>query len=104
MGLKMLAELESGSLAFTRNISEVDISDKTNLCITLVDDAAEIFLGDRDFLKRFQTLMSNMSQYRQLKEQYNDIASVDLRFDGQIIYRPRRNAAPQTAEAQGVRP
>ena len=49
-------------------------------------------MGDADFLKRFRTLMSNMSQYQELKAQYNEIASIDLRFDGQIIYRPTKSS------------
>lgn len=92
IALKMLAELESGSPLYGQNISEVDISDKSNLKLLLVDDTAEVILGEKDYLKRFQTLMSNLDQYRELKTQYDDIASVDLRFDGQILYRPRRPA------------
>ena len=94
LGLRMLAELESGSADYTRNISEVDLSDKTNVRIMLVDDTAEIQLGDRDFLKRFNKLISNMKEYRELKGQYGDFASVDLRFDSQIAYR-RRNVSGQ---------
>jgi cell division septal protein FtsQ len=99
LGQKLLSDLESGSPAYTRDISEVDLSDKSNLKVLLVDDTAEIFLGDRDFLKRFRLLMSNLAQYRELKSQYADIASVDLRFDGQIIYRPKR---PPNAHAMPV--
>ncbi len=99
LGLRMLADLDSGSPDYTRSISEVDLSDKTDARLLLVDDTAEIQLGDRDFLKRFRTLMSNMDMYREVKSQHNDIASVDLRFDGQIIYRPRKPANEQTASA-----
>ncbi|PYV01431.1 MAG: hypothetical protein DMG10_17710, partial [Acidobacteria bacterium] len=88
LGRRMLAELEDGSSAFAGSISEVDLSDTNDVKLLLVDDTAEIHMGDADFLKRFRTLMSNMSQYQELKAQYNEIASIDLRFDGQIIYRP----------------
>jgi cell division septal protein FtsQ len=90
LGLKLLSELDRGSPDFARSVSEVDISEKSNLRITLVDDAAEVNIGDRDFLKRFRILMANLPQYRELKTRYEEIASVDLRFDGQIIYRPRQ--------------
>lgn len=96
LGLKLLSDLESGSPAYTKDISEVDLSEKSNLKVLLVDDTAEIQLGDRDFLKRFRTLMSNLSQYRDLKSQYTEISSVDLRFDGQIIYRPKKPATGHT--------
>jgi len=103
-GLKMLAELDGGSRAFTRSISEVDLSEKNNLKVLLLDDTVEVYLGNKDFFKRFQALMSNLAQYRNLKSQYSDIASVDLRFDGQIIYRPRQAVGGETAETPEARP
>jgi cell division protein FtsQ len=108
LGRKMLADLESGSPAFSRAVSEVDLSDPSNLRILLVDDLAEISLGDRDFLKRFRTLMSNLSQYQEVKAQY-EIGSIDLRFDDQIIYRPRGGAkkppeTPAPTEAERAEP
>jgi cell division protein FtsQ len=92
-GLEMLAEIESGSQEEARRISEVDISDPENLKILLVDDTAEVLLGEKDYLKRFHGLMQNMNKYRELKDQYNEIESIDLRFDGNIIYCPKRTNA-----------
>jgi cell division septal protein FtsQ len=88
--LVMLSDIESGLPQYTQKISEVDISDRNNLKILLVDDPAEVCLGEKDYLKRFRKLVNNMSEYRKLKDQYNEIASIDLRFDNQIVYRPRR--------------
>ncbi len=104
LGQRLLSDLESGSQDHTKSISEVDLSDRNNVKVILVNDTAEIFLGNRDFLKRFATLMSNMNQYQDLKAQYTDIASVDLRFDGQIVYRPRRTAGGQPAPVAGTKP
>jgi hypothetical protein len=67
--------------------------------LLLVDDGAEILLGDRDFLRRYQILMANRAQYRELQAQYQGIASVDLRYEGQIIYRPRAAQDAQVVEA-----
>ena len=94
LGLRMLGELEAGSADYTRRISEVDLSDKANIRLMLVDDTAEIQIGDRDFLKRFNKLISNMKEYQDLKGQYGEFASVDLRFDSQIAYRRRNGAVP----------
>jgi cell division protein FtsQ len=85
--LAMLSEIESGCPRHSRNISEVDISDRNNLKILLVDETAEIYLGEKDYQKRFCTLMNNLGQYQELKNQYTEIPSVDMRFDGQIVYR-----------------
>jgi cell division septal protein FtsQ len=92
-GLQMLSEIESGFPRETRKISEVDISDTKNLKLMLVDDTAEVFLGGKDYQKRFRALIENMGQYRELKDQYTEIESIDLRFDGNIIYRPKRSGA-----------
>ena len=92
-GLEMLSEIESGSPEQTRKISEVDISDRQNLKLLLVDDTAEVLLGGKDYWKRFRALMENMTKYQELKNQYSEIESIDLRFDGSIIYRPRRSSA-----------
>ncbi len=100
LGLRMLAELQSGSDDYTRNISEVDLSDKSDIRLTLVDDTAEIRIGDRDFLQRFNKFMTNMKEYRELKGQYGDFASVDLRFPSQIAYRRRGGEGA----AAGLRP
>ena len=93
-GLVMLADIESGLPHATRKISEVDISDPENLKILLVDDTAEVYLGEKDYLKRFTVLMSNLGNYQELKDQDTDFVSIDMRFDNQIVYRRR----PQSAE------
>jgi cell division protein FtsQ len=92
-GLRMLSEIEAGSPEESRKISEVDISNPDNLKVLLVDETAEVFLGEKDYLKRFRALMENMKKYEELKNQYTEIESIDLRMDGNIIYRPRRASA-----------
>ena len=97
--LIMLKEIASGSSEYTKYISEVDISDRKNLKIMLVDDTAEVQLGNRDYLKRFRILMKYRDQYRELKSQNNDIASIDMRFDGQIVYQPSHTSAIVNSKA-----
>lgn len=95
IGVQVLAELAAGSHDFTRALSEVDLSDPANVKVLLVDDTPEVFLGDRDFLRRFQMFMSDLPEYQDLKAKGNDIAVVDLRYDSQIVYRPRHPVAEQ---------
>jgi cell division protein FtsQ len=92
-GLAMLTEIESGMPEYTKRISEVDISDPENLKIMLVDDTAEIYMGGDDFLKRFRTFINNMGEYQKLKNQFSEFASIDMRYKGQIVYRPRHENA-----------
>lgn len=94
-GMAMLAAIEEGLPGATRKISEVDISNRENLKIMLVDDTAEIYMGEKDYLDRFRTLMDqeNRRRYEEIKSQYDGVESIDLRFDGQIIWRPIRTTA-----------
>jgi len=89
-GLAMLSEIESGLPDSTKKISEVDLSDRKNLKIFLVDDTAEVYLGERNYLKRFRALMDNMDEYRKLKDQYSVFVSIDMRYENQIVYLPGR--------------
>jgi cell division septal protein FtsQ len=86
--LAMLKEIESELPHDVKRISEVDISDLKNLKIMLVDDTVEVYLGDKDYLKRFRTLMNYMGTYRELKDQKRIIASIDLRDENKIWYLP----------------
>ncbi|MBZ5498236.1 MAG: FtsQ-type POTRA domain-containing protein [Acidobacteriia bacterium] len=104
IGVEVLTELAAGSPDFTRAISEIDLSDPSNVKVLLVDDTAEVFLGDRDFFKRFQMFMSNLSDYQDLKAQGKEVATVDLRFDSQIVYRLKHPADEQgDAKAKMIR-
>jgi len=98
-GLQLLSELDSADPMYARNISEVDLSEADNLKILLVNDTVEVFLGDKDFLRRFRALMNNMIKYQELKEQNYDIAEIDLRFEGQIVYRPRLGQSGTASES-----
>jgi cell division septal protein FtsQ len=86
--LAMLSEIGSGSPQFTKRISEVDISDRKNLKILLVDDTAEIYLGEKDYWKRLNAFLKQ-GMYRKLKDKYREFEYIDLRFDDQIVYLPK---------------
>lgn len=87
--LNMLDEIASEAPSYIQKISEVDISDRNNLKIMLVDDTIEIYLGNRDYLNRLRAFMKS-GKYPELKRKNMPIAVVDLRFDDRIIYRRSR--------------
>jgi len=95
LGVQVLADLAHGATDLTRAVSEIDLSDLGNVKILLVNDTAEIYLGDHDFLKRFQAFIA---QYDDVKSQYGEMASVNLRFFPDIIYNPKipSGAKPET--------
>jgi cell division septal protein FtsQ len=92
-GLEMLTEVETDSPHDAKKISEVDVSDRDNIKVLLVDEVAEVSLGDRDFAKRFRALMANMGQFYELKGKYGEIESVDMRFEDKIVWLPIRAKA-----------
>jgi cell division septal protein FtsQ len=97
--LDMLSEIASGSPQYTRRISEIDISDRNNLKIMLVDNTAEIFLGKEDYLNRFRTLI-NSDKYQEFKNQNLNFTEIDLRFDDKIIFRGNSNVS-ESPEKRG---
>lgn len=100
LGIQLLADLEAGTPDCTRAISEVDLSDPGNIKILMVDDNAEVFLGDRDFGKRFQAFLT---EYPQAKSQYGEMTSVNLRFFPDIVYNPKHPPAVKPETGAGSR-
>ncbi len=99
IGIQVLAELASGSTEYAQRLSEIDLSDPENVKVLLVDDTAEVYLGNRDFLKRFQMFASNLAYYQEQKAQGKEISAVDLRFEGKIVY----TVVPSAAERADVK-
>jgi cell division septal protein FtsQ len=92
-GMRMMSEITSGSPQYSKIISEVDISDRNNLKFLLVDDTAEVYIGNKDYLARFQKFVNNPNEYQKLKTEYNQIDVIDLRFDHKIVYIPKQAQA-----------
>lgn len=82
--LDMLAEIESGEPQHVRRISEVDISEWNNLKIMMVDNPFVISLGEKDYLKRFRSLLHS-DKYKQYKNN-PDLLEVDVSLGNSIIY------------------
>jgi cell division septal protein FtsQ len=84
--LDMLSEIDAGLPQYAKRISEVDVSDRKNLKIMLLDEIAEVYLGEKDYLKRFSKFIKYRGDYQKLKDQYAEIGYIDLRIDHQIGY------------------
>lgn len=97
--LRAMEELDSQGDQYTKFISEADVSDDQNLVIIPMDDTVRIQMGHQDFLKRFRIHQEKLSIYREMKEKYGGIDSIDLRYDKQIVYQPMNSSTPP-AETQ----
>jgi hypothetical protein len=80
--LRVVDELDSHN----PSISEVDVETPEQVAVIPMDDPIPIHLGDEDFLRRYETFMSQKDLYDRLKEEYGTIESVDVTYDNKIIF------------------
>jgi len=80
--LRVVEELASHN----RSISEVDVETPEQVAVFPTEDPIPIHLGDDDFLRRYETFMSQKDLYDRLKEEYGTIESVDVTYDNKIIF------------------
>lgn len=93
---RLVSALDEGGAHYTKDLSEVDLSDPENVKVTVVDPAGAVLvhLGNDQFLERFRVYLSHVSEWRQ---QFVKLESVDLRYDGQIIVNPDSGQLVQQA-------
>lgn len=88
---QFIADLDSGAERVSEQISEVDLSDPEDIRALLPAQGSDIqvHFGDRDFLARYRRYQQHLAEWRQ---QYPQLASVDLRYDNQAVLEMRKNA------------
>jgi len=95
---RFVADLDSGGPEISTELSEVDLSDPEDVKALIPDTSLEILVhfGDQDFLARYQNYKSHLDEWRQ---QYPNLASVDMRYNGQAVLgmKPGTNGAPADA-------
>ncbi len=94
---RLISELDSGGTHYSRNLSDVDLSDPDDVKATISDPqgAVLVHLGSSNFLERFQVYVSHVQEWR---TQFQPLKSVDLRYQHQVIVNPDEvSGAPQPA-------
>lgn len=107
-----LKEIELARAGATDQISEVDLSDPSDVRVTLADvpelgnPAAEgqasvlVHFGEKDFTQKFRVFVENIAQWRAT---VGRVDSVDLRFSRQVVVNPETQSAgaraPETFSA-----
>jgi cell division protein FtsQ len=92
----------SNSTNYVKQLSEVDLSDPENVKVTANDPGGTmvVHLGAQDFLPRYKLYVTHIAEWRQ---QFQNVQSVDLRYEGQVIVNPDKPAVsekPKTPETQ----
>ena len=95
---RLVSELGSGEAAtssanYVKQLSEVDLSDPENVKVTANDPGGTmvVHLGASDFLSHYKIYVAHIAEWRQ---QFPNLQSVDLRYEGQVIVNPDKAAAP----------
>src|SRR5438270_3231388 len=95
-------EASSKNPNYVKQLSEVDLSDPENVKVTANDPGGTmvVHLGAQDFLPRYKLYVSHIAEWRQ---QFQNVQSVDLRYEGQVIVNPDKPAEaekPRISETQ----
>ena len=77
----------NGGTNYVKQLSEVDLSDPENVKVTANDPGGTmvVHLGAQDFLPRYKLYVAHIAEWRQ---QFQNVQSVDLRYEGQVIVNP----------------
>ena len=106
MFAQFMKDIESASPGADDHVSEVDLSDASNVAATLTglgaaaDSAPTVLVhfGDSNFGNRYQLLTENIGQWR---ANAGHVDSVDLRFANQVVVNPG-GSAMAVAPTQGT--
>ena len=93
---KFMDEIDSTGEKLSKSLSEIDISDPEDVQGLVSSDNSEILLhfGEDNFLNRWHEYQSHLAEW---KQQYPRLASVDLRYDRQVVL--KMDNAPAEAPA-----
>lgn len=82
--LQFIHEIDSSGPKLSEAVSEADITDPEDVKALIADRNGEILVhfGDEDFLARYQRYEQQIGAWR---AQYPNLASVDMRYDGQAV-------------------
>ncbi len=91
---QLVGELDSSGGNYSKDLSEVDITDPDDVKVLANDPEGEVLvhLGSSDYLDRFKIYVAHLREWRQ---QFQRLESVDLRYDRQIIVNPDLNGVPR---------
>ncbi len=104
--MRLMQELDSGGTAYSRDLSDVDLSDPEDVKATVTDPhgAVLVHLGSSNFLERFRIYVTHVQEWR---AQFSKLESVDLRYEHQVIVNPDSKAdeaSPNMPPVAGQKP
>lgn len=96
---RLIAELDADGKHNSEQISEIDLTDAEDARVLMPEQGADILahFGEDHFLERYERYKAHIAEWRQ---QYPHLASVDLRYDNQVVLQMQSGKeAAETAQA-----
>jgi cell division protein FtsQ len=99
---RLVRELDSEGSRYSQELSEVDLSDPEDIKVTAnnTGGAVTVHLGNSNLLERFKLYVTHIVEWRQ---QFQNLQSVDLRYEGQIVVNPDARRQASTIGLSGGR-
>ncbi len=81
---RLMSELDAGGKHDSEQISEIDLTDPEDARVLIPEQGGDILahFGEDHFLERYERYQAHIAEWRQ---QYPHLASVDLRYDNQVV-------------------
>ena len=94
--MQLVNELNADGAQSSKDLSEVDLGDPEDVKVTVSDPQGEVLvhLGSSGFADRFKIYKAHVQEWRQ---QFQQLDSVDLRYDRQVIVNPDAAREKSTA-------
>ena len=94
---RFIGELDSTGEHFSAQLSEVDLSDPEDVRATVPANGTDLLLhfGQENFLERWRNYQAHIGQWRQ---QYPQLASVDLRYEREVVLKMTGDTVAGTAQ------
>jgi cell division protein FtsQ len=96
--LRLMSDLDAGGKRNSDQISEIDLTDPEDARVLMPEQGGDILahFGEDRFLERYERYQAHIAEWRQ---QYPHLASVDLRYDNQVVLQMASGKEAQTPPA-----
>jgi cell division protein FtsQ len=93
---RLIGELDGNGQRLSDQISEIDLTDPEDARLLMPEQGTDILahFGEDHFLDRYQRYKAHIAEWRQ---QYPKLASVDLRYDQQVVLEMAPGASTEQA-------
>jgi cell division protein FtsQ len=100
---RFITDLDSTGEHISAQVSEVDLSDPDDVRATVPANGSDLLLhfGDQDFLARWHNYQAHIAQWQQ---QYPHLASVDLRYEREVVLKMAADPGSATGASPATQP